>query len=116
MPWGQCPICRVSFHLSVGLPIDEWYRKYWPQLQVGEVLPELCPRCGIELRPGHRVTVRVVPDDLADKVAEGNQGTVFSVEAGEPPLYLVHLEGATPLMGKFRRSDLFYVVGQKSLR
>ena len=58
MPFGRCPVCGAMYHLNVGLPLDEWYRQHWPQLRVGDEVPSLCLRCWVNLRPGHRVTVR----------------------------------------------------------
>src|SRR5947209_10802043 len=108
MPFGRCPICGAMYHLSVNLPLDEWYRQYWPQLHVGEEVPGLCPRCGIDLRPGHRVVVRTIPAELTADVDSGTEGIVTNMESGPEPLNLVELQGARVKSGKFRRSDLFY--------
>jgi hypothetical protein len=104
------------YHLSVGLPVDEWYRQYWPNLKVGDMVPGLCPRCGIDLRAGHRVTVRTAPVELSEHVPVGTPGTVLGIEAAEGEgelVYLVELEGAAVAAGRFRRADLSYVIGQK---
>ena len=112
MPFGRCPICGATYHLSVSLPVDEWYRQYWPQLRAGDEIPDLCPRCGIDLRPGHRVAVRSVPIELAERVTAGISGVVVSVSNEVQPLYEVELEGAGVAKGRFLRSELFYILGQ----
>lgn len=116
MPFGQCPVCGTVYYLNVGLPADEWYRRHWPYLKVGDAVPGLCPRCGIDLRPGHRVMARTAPHELSEHVPVGTPGIVLGVEAaaseGET-VYLVGLERAAVAAGRFRRTDLSYVLGQK---
>lgn len=111
MPYGRCPICGTTFHFSVIFAVDEWYRKFWPNLPAGEEVPDLCPRCGIDLRPGHRVAVRVVPNELAGRVAVGTTGVVVSVTDEGIPEYQVELDGAGLAKGRFVRSELFYLLG-----
>ena len=115
MPYGRCPVCEAVYHMSVGLPVDEWYRQHWPQLGVGDEVPGLCPRCWMDLRPGHRVTVRTPSREWAEQIPVGTPGVVTAVEAGGVdggPVYVVELEGAKAQTGRFRRADLHYVLGQ----
>lgn len=114
MPFGRCPVCGASYHLNVSVPIDEWYRRYWPQVPLGEEVPGECIRCWVELRPGHRVTVRDIPAGLEGLVSVGAPGVVVEVEPGSPPICVVALKGASVPQGKFRRTDLYYVPGQHS--
>jgi hypothetical protein len=70
----------------------------------------------MDLRPGHRVTVRMVPCELSEHVRVGTPGVVAAVEtatAEGEAVYVVELEGAGVPAGRFRRSDLSYVLGQK---
>ena len=112
MPFGRCPVCGASYHMSIGLPVDEWYRRYWPGVTFGAEVPGECIRCWVPLRVGHRVTVRVVPNELADAVSVDTAGVVSAVEPGEAPMFVVELQGAGVASGRFRRSGLWYVVGQ----
>ncbi len=112
MPFGRCPVCGSSYHMSIGLPVDEWYRRYWPGVPVGAEVPGECIRCWIPLRVGHRVTVRVVPDGLTGVVSVGIEGVVSAVEPGKTALFVVEFQGAGIARGKFRREELWYVIGQ----
>jgi hypothetical protein len=111
MPFGKCPVCGGTFHLSVG-SVPEWYKERWPKLRVGDVVPELCFYCWVDLRSGHRVRVRTVPPELSDVVDVGTDGIVKSLEDGPEPVFVVYLEGAKVKEGRFRRSDLTYVADQ----
>ncbi len=113
MPFGQCPVCGASYHLSIGMPVVEWYHRHWPGVPVGEPVPGKCVRCWVDLRPGHRVTVRSVPPGLEGHVEVGAQGVVTSFEPSLPAI-VVELEGSATLLGRFHREELFYVVGQKA--
>jgi hypothetical protein len=115
MPFGRCPVCGASYHLSVMLPVDEWYRRRWPGLAVGDEVPDKCPRCAIPLRVGHRVSVRAVPEPLAGSVEIGAAGVVVAVELGPEPVFVVELHRASLPAGRFRRSDLSYVLGQPTV-
>jgi hypothetical protein len=112
MPFGRCPVCGASYHMSVGLPVDEWYRQYWPGVPFGAEVPGECIRCWVPLRVGHRVTIRVVPAELAGTVNPGTAGVVTAVEPGEQPVFVVELQGAEVASGRFRRPELWYTVGQ----
>ena len=115
MPFGRCPVCGAGYHLSVGLPVDEWYRRYWPGVPFGAEVPGECFRCWVPLRVGHRVTVRIAPDDLAGAVATGAAGVVSAVEPGVVPVFVVELQGAGVVSGRFRRAELWYVPGQPAV-
>jgi hypothetical protein len=112
MPYGRCPVCGAGYHLNVSLPVDEWYRRYWPQCQVGDEVPGLCFGCWVELRVGHRVTVRTVPSQLAERLTVGTAGTVVAVESDGEPVYVVELDGGVTREGRFRRTDLSCIQGQ----
>jgi hypothetical protein len=114
MPFGRCPVCGAIYHMSVGLPVDEWYRRYWPGVPFGAEVPGECFRCWVPLRVGHRVTVRVVPAQLAGAVAAGATGVVSAVEPGEVPVFVVDLQGADGTSGRFRRGELWCVPGQSA--
>lgn len=114
MPFGRCPICGAGYHLNVNLPLDEWYRQFWPQLRVGDEVPGLCFGCWVDLRVGHRVTVRTVPAELAGRLTVGTPGLVSAVEFDGEPVYVVELEGVAVSSGRFRRSELSFVAGQKT--
>ncbi len=115
MPFSRCPVCGASYHLSVNLLVDEWYRRYWPGVPVGAEVPGECPRCWIPLRVGHQVTVRAVPDALAGSVEVGAAGSVAAVERGAESVFVVELQGAAVPVGRFRRGELFYVLGQPAV-
>lgn len=115
MPFGCCPVCGAGYHMSAGLPVEEWYNRYWPGVPVGAEVPGECIRCWVPLRVGHRVTVRVVPDALAGAVSAGTAGVVSAVEPGAVPAFVVEFQGAGVARGRFRRSELWYVVGQPAV-
>ena len=112
MPFGRCPVCGATYHLNVGPPIEEWYRRHWPQVPVGAEVPGECFRCWVLLRVGHRVTLRVVPDELAGRVAVGAEGIVTSAEPGPPPAYLIEFSGTGSVAARFRRDELYFDVRQ----
>ncbi len=113
MPFGQCPVCGAGYHLSISMPVVEWYRRYWPGVSVGDSVPGKCVRCWVDLRAGHRITVRSIPAALEGRVEVGAQGVVTSVEPNGPPV-VVALETSEVTSGRFHRTELFYVVGQKA--
>lgn len=107
MPYARCPVCQNLFHLQVRTrsPAD-WEREHVRERdEDGTPLLE-CIRCWVDLRPGHRVTLRVVPDDLAGVLAAGDEGVVESTDGDEIRVRF----GAT--LAALRREDLFYVPGQ----
>ncbi len=112
MPYGRCPVCGAEYHLSISMPVAEWYHRHWPGVRVGDPVPGKCPRCWYELRPGHRVTIRSVPAGLEGCVESGAPGVVTSVEPSDPPI-AVALEASAVASGRFHRTELFYVIGQK---
>lgn len=94
------------------MPVEEWYLRHWPGIGVGEPVPGKCARCGIELRPGHRVSVRSVPAELESFVKVGAKGVVTSVDTSGESVQ-VDLEAPAAASIWFRRTDLFYIIGQK---
>jgi hypothetical protein len=101
--------------MSVRLPVDEWYRRYWPEVPIGAEVPGECLQCWVPLRVGHKVTVRLDPGELAGAVATGAAGVVSAVEPGEVTVFVVELEGAGVGRRRFRRNELWYVPGQPSV-
>ena len=112
MPFGCCPVCGARYHLSVNLPVDEWYKRYWPQCQVWDEVPGLCFGCWVELRVGHRVRVRTVPSELTERLTVGTLGGVAAVENDGEPVYVVEFEGGAIRTGRFRRTELSCIQGQ----
>jgi len=112
MPYGRCPVCGAGYHLSVNLPVDEWYKQHWPQCQVGDEVPGLCFGCWVELRVGHRVRVRSVPSELAKHLTAGTAGIVVALETDAEPVYVVEFDGGAIRKGRFRRTDPSRIVGQ----
>jgi hypothetical protein len=102
------------YHLNVSQPLEDWYRRHWPEVRVGDEVPGLCFGCWVELRVGHRVIVRAVPSELAGQLAVGTRGVVSAVESEGEPVYVVELEDASGRTGRFRRPELSYVMGQSS--
>jgi hypothetical protein len=109
MPFCQCPVCGVTYHMSVSL---DWYRQNWPQRQAGDVVSGECFSGWKELRVGDPVKVRTVPPELAAQVAIGTPGVVQRVENGAEPWYSVALHGVGVEVGRFQRSDLLYAGGR----
>lgn len=109
MPCARCPVCDDLFHLAVrGTSLEEWEREHVRERDPNGTPLLPCIRCWVELRPGHRVTIRSIPEGAGDALAVGQEGVVESVEEGR---LLVRLGAA---LGAFRREALFYVPGQPS--
>ncbi len=115
MPFGRCPVCGAGYHMSVGLPVEEWYRRHWPGVPFGAEVPGECFGCWVPLRLGHRVSVRVVPNELGGAVATGAAGVVSAIEPGAVPVFVVALQGASVPSGRFRRVELSCVPGQPAV-
>lgn len=111
MPFGQCPVCGANYHLNVNLPVGEWYARHWPGIAVGEPVRAKCARCSVDLRPGHRVSIRSVPLELEGRVEVGACGVVTAIKP-IPPAFVVELEGSAARIGRFRREELLYIIGQ----
>jgi hypothetical protein len=75
------------------------------------LLPIQCPNCGIELKPGDRVAVRVLPEGLARILKVGTTGVVTAIEPGERPTYRVSFQWPRR-SASFRRSELSLVSPQ----
>lgn len=115
MPFGRCPVCGTGYHLSLNLPVDEWYRQYWPQCQVGDEVPGLCIGCWMELRVGHHIKVRRVSPEFAEQLIVGTKGVVVAVVRAEEPMYIVQFQGQGIQTGLFCRTDLSYALDQETL-
>ena len=107
MPYARCPVCADAYHLRVVIPLDEWERTRVTQRDSDGTPLLKCVRCWVELRAGHRVTVRSVPPDLDAKLRAGQEGVVVaSLEGGR-----VRARFGT-IDTEMRREDLLYIVGQ----
>jgi hypothetical protein len=62
----------------------------------------------MDLQPGQRVAIRVVPDALQGQLRPGREGRVEAVEPGAKPTYLVAFR-RPKASGRFLRTELFYV-------
>jgi hypothetical protein len=105
MPSAKCPVCGSKFHVRLAIPLEEWLRKF-PDRQVGELAPVECPGCFIDLKPGYRVRVRLVPQELAGEVGLGSPGTVAAIEGeSEAMTYIVEVpsRSAERFPGRFTR-------------
>jgi hypothetical protein len=108
MPYARCPVCQNLFHLLVrAQSLADWEREYVRDANGTALLK--CFRCWVDLRPGHRVTLRVVPDDLAGVLFVGDEGVVESTGDGEGSEIVVRF-GAT--LSALKRDDVFYIPGQ----
>ena len=108
LPFAKCPVCNAIFELSRD-SLEEWHQKNRPQLRIGDLVPQICPLCGVEPRPGDLVMVRVAPQALSAKTPIGTPGVIEAIETGAQPVYVVDLAVSEGLTGRFRRSDLFLV-------
>lgn len=109
MPYARCPVCRSLFHLLVRAPsLADWEREHVREREADGMPLLKCIRCWIDLRPGHRVTLRAVPDGLAGALSVGDEGVVESA-GGEGDEIVVRF-GAT--LAALKREDVFYIAGQ----
>jgi hypothetical protein len=116
MPYAKCPVCQSVFHIGISMPQEQWFQIYYPQCQIGDLVPAECPGCWIELKRGQRVRIRAVPAELVGRVEIGMEGTVMSTdEELEVRSYTVKIQpaGATPITGKFPRKALTYIFGTR---
>jgi len=97
------------YHLSVRGALDEWEREHVRERDANGIPLLPCIRCWVELRPGHRVTLRLVPDGVDGRLAVGQEGVVASGAETEGGDIRVRF-GET--LGSFKRTELFYVPGQ----
>ncbi len=59
MPYGMCPLCGQTTHMSVG-DVREWYKRYFAGIPQGSLVPARCFYCWQELKLGDSVVVRKV--------------------------------------------------------
>lgn len=45
MPFCKCPGCGASHHMSVSVPVKEWYAEHCPDTPVTEAAPIPCMDC-----------------------------------------------------------------------
>jgi hypothetical protein len=105
MAWFQCPTCGARGHLGVTDGEEEWHRTHWPNHSRTDLLPIQCPMCSIELKPGDRVAVRVLPAGLASRLKVGTTGVVTAIESGQPSTYRVSFKWPRSA-ASFQRSEL----------
>jgi hypothetical protein len=109
MPYARCPICNVTFHLSITSDLREWEREHVRERAADGVPLLECIRCWVELKPGHRVTLRSLPAERLGSLAAGQEGVVECGPTGESGEIAVRFGDA---VARFKREELFYVVGQ----
>ena len=113
MPHARCPVCQANQHFSVrGSAIAQWYREHGRRRAVDGTPLLLCLRCCVDLKPGHEVTIRSLPDGRED-LAVSQRGIVESVMRNDTADCAVQVRFG-PITATFRRDDLFYAVGQAS--
>ena len=112
MPFARCPVCNDSFHLSVRGDLREWEREHVRERGADGTPLLKCIRCWVELRRGHQVTLRALSAERMGSLSAGQQGVVESGEAGMGEEIAVRF-GET--LARFKREELFYVVGQPSV-
>ena len=109
MPYIRCPVCQDLYHLLVKTPsLEEWEREHVRERDADGVPLLECPGCWMDLRAGHRVRLRSVPQELAGVLGIGQEGIVESPAGADGGEILVRL-GET--LGSFKREDLSYIPG-----
>jgi hypothetical protein len=84
-------------HLSVG-DHAAWYAERHPEVQFGDLVPEPCPHCFIELTAGdHVVTRRLINDNAT--IEPGQRGELKSIYVNREfgNLYVVALDSGKSL-------------------
>ena len=109
MPYVICPVCNQSFHLLVRGNIDAWHAEHVKERTENGTPLLHCIRCWVDLRPGHKVTLRVSRPELEDIFKSRPEGIVISESDG---VYLISF-GAAQVTAT--RSELSYVIGQPAL-
>jgi hypothetical protein len=80
MVYCRCPNCGSRFHVNIGIPVDDWYRKFAPGLKSNEE-PELaCFACWNKLAIGDRVKIRIKPARIDSGFHVGDEGEVSAIE------------------------------------
>lgn len=109
MPYARCPVCQNLFHLLVrAQSLADWEREHVRERDANGTALLKCFRCWADLRPGHRVALRAVPDDLAGVLSAGDEGVVES--AGDDGSEIRVRFGAT--LAALKRDDVFYIPAQ----
>ena len=91
MPYGMCPICGQTMHISVG-DAKEWYSRYYPDVPAGGLVPAKCFFCWQELSPGYSVVIRKAFIDVSN-VHAGEVGVIQDIltSKGDGSLFLIRL-------------------------
>jgi hypothetical protein len=91
MPYGMCPICGQTMHISVS-EVKEWYGQYYPGIPAGSLVPAKCFFCWQELKSGDTVVIRKAFADLANAHV-GEVGVIRDILTlkGDGSLFLIQL-------------------------
>jgi hypothetical protein len=81
MPYGMCPACGTTFHMSVG-DVGKWYQEYHPLVPVADLVPASCYYCSQELKTGDQVVIRNLGAGSM-KTKEGERGTIQAVNSSK---------------------------------
>jgi len=109
MPTVLCPVCASTFHLSIRGDPAAWEKEHVTEKTPNGIPLLKCVRCWVELRPGHRVTIREVPNQYAGQLAIGQEGVVSSDKMGAINVTFGEFSASC------HREQLFYVSGQPSV-
>lgn len=91
MPFGMCPLCGQTMHISVS-DVKWWYERYHSGIPVGSLVPGKCFFCWQELKPGDVVVIRKVFADHTN-THTGDVGIITDIltSKGDGSLFLVRL-------------------------
>ena len=91
MPYGMCPICGETLHISVG-DVKEWHSQYYPDVPVGSLVPAKCFFCWQELKAGDSVVIRkAFVDQTNAHVGELGDIRDILTSKGDGSLFLIRL-------------------------
>ena len=112
MPYARCPVCQAVFHLAVRGSPAEWEREHVRE-RTADGTPLLkCIHCWVTLRPGHKVTIRVLPSQYANLLVAGQEGVVQTPETDHEREIIVDFGS---VQAGLKREALSYVVGQPAV-
>ena len=88
MPFGMCPLCGQTMHMSVDA---EWYSQRHPGLPQGSLVPAKCFNCWQELKVGDSVVVHKAFAE-GPNPRTGEEGVIKGISTAEDgSLFLVLL-------------------------
>ena len=114
MPYSKCPICGIISHLNVG-DVGDWYREYYPELEVGSLVPGRCYYCWQEVSEGDDVVVRNRIGDEQD-VEPGAHGRLIAVLSSPEHGAIYHVQLADGNDRYFVRGELRKHQGDNALK